>query len=62
VRGRSTAEDSFKKLDEKGPYAKASDIFKSGVFDPQDVTNNSAGAPDYRGIRDEQTTIISSAD
>jgi len=31
---RFTAENFFKKLDEKGPYAKASDIFKSGAFDP----------------------------
>jgi hypothetical protein len=31
---RFTAENFFKKLDQKGPYAKASDIFKSGAFDP----------------------------
>jgi hypothetical protein len=31
---RFSAENFFKKLDEKGPYSKASDIFKSGAFDP----------------------------
>ena len=31
---RFSAENFFKKLDEKGPYATASDIFKSGAFDP----------------------------
>jgi hypothetical protein len=31
---RFSAENFFKKLDEKGPYAKASDIFRSGAFDP----------------------------
>ena len=31
---RFTAENFFKKLDQLGPNAKASDIFKSGAFDP----------------------------
>ncbi len=31
---RFTAENFFKKLDRVGPNAKASDIFKSGAFDP----------------------------
>jgi opacity protein-like surface antigen len=31
---RFTAENFFKKLDRTGPNAKASDIFKSGAFDP----------------------------
>ena len=34
---RFTAENFFKKLDQKGPYAKASDIFNSGAFDPPGV-------------------------
>jgi hypothetical protein len=31
---RFTAQNFFKKLDQLGPNAKASDIFKSGAFDP----------------------------
>jgi hypothetical protein len=31
---RFTAANFFKKLDAMGPNAKASDIFKSGAFDP----------------------------
>jgi len=31
---RFTAENFFKKIDALGPNAKASDIFKSGAFDP----------------------------
>ena len=31
---RFTAENFFKKLDRLGPNSKASDIFKSGAFDP----------------------------
>jgi hypothetical protein len=31
---RFTAQNFFKKLDAMGPNAKASDIFKSGAFDP----------------------------
>ena len=31
---RFTADNFFKKLDQLGPNAKASDIFKSGAFDP----------------------------
>jgi hypothetical protein len=31
---RFTAQSFFKKLDQLGPNAKASDIFKSGAFDP----------------------------
>ena len=31
---RFTAENFFKKLDQVGPHSKASDIFKSGAFDP----------------------------
>ena len=34
---RFTAENFFKKLVEKGPYSKASDIFNSGAFDPPGV-------------------------
>ena len=31
---RFTAQNFFKKLDQLGPNAKASDVFKSGAFDP----------------------------
>jgi len=31
---RFTAQNFFRKLDQLGPNAKASDIFKSGAFDP----------------------------
>ena len=31
---RFTAQNFFKKLDQLGPNAKASDLFKSGAFDP----------------------------
>jgi hypothetical protein len=34
---RFTAKNFFKKLDQLGPNAKASDIFKSGAFDPPGV-------------------------
>jgi hypothetical protein len=34
---RFTAQNFFKKLDQLGPNAKASDIFKSGAFDPPGV-------------------------
>jgi hypothetical protein len=34
---RFTAENFFRKLDKTGPHSKASDIFRSGAFDPPGV-------------------------